>query len=218
MTKKVETVKSPVKTRRTKSGVKAKAETEKVFTNEDLQNVVNEQFKPGTSEPETPTETDFVESSETPTQPDFVESSEKIIQQKDFEISELKAEVDAGRAINQTLKSELSILEKSHRELISKYNVVKNQKDQNDKILVNKKDQIKSLEYQLKLANESRDAFASKNVTLEADITELNTTIENLNIDIDSLKSKLLHKTIGVVILGISLGASILVGIIVSYM
>ena len=49
MTKKVETVKSPVKTRRTKSGVKAKAETEKVFTNEDLQNVVNEQFKPGTS-------------------------------------------------------------------------------------------------------------------------------------------------------------------------
>lgn len=206
MTKKVETVKSPVKTRRTKSGVKAKAETEKVFTNEDLQNVVNEQFKPGTSEPETPTETDFVE------------SSEKIIQQKDFEISELKAEVDAGRAINQTLKSELSILEKSHRELINKYNIVKNQKDQNEKTLVNKKDQIKNLEYQLKLANESRDAFASKNVTLEADITELNTTIENLNIDIDSLKSKLLHKTIGVVILGISLGASILVGIIVSYM
>lgn len=199
MTKKVETIKSPVKTRRTKSGVKAKAETEKVFTNEDLNNVVTELGEPGTCEPETPTQTDFVE------------SYEKIIQQKDFEISELKVEVDAGRAINQTLKSELSILEKSHRELISKYNVVKNQKDQNEKTLVNKKDQIKNLEYQLKLANESRDAFASKNVTLEADITELNLTIDNL-------KSKLLHKTISIVILGISLGASILVGIIVSYM
>lgn len=206
MTKKVETVKSPVKTRRTKSGVKAKAETEKVFTNEDLNNVATELHEPDASKPEIPA------------QPDFAVSAETIIQQKDFEISELKAEVDAGRAINQTLKSELSILEKSHRELINKYNVVKNQKDQSEKTLVNKKDQIKNLEYQLKLANESRDTFASKNVTLEADITELNTTIENLNIDIDSLKSKLLRKTIGVVILGISLGASILVGIIVSYM
>ena len=206
MTKKVETVKSPVKTRRTKSGVKAKAETEKVFTNEDLQNVATELGKPDVSEHETSTE------------PDFVESAEKILQQKDFEISELKAEIDAGRAINQTLKSELSILEKSHRELINKYNIVKNQKDQNDKTLINKKDQIKNLEYRLKLANESRDEFASKNVTLEEDITKLNTVIENLNIDIDSLKSQLLRKTISIVILGISLGASILVGIIVSAM
>lgn len=206
MTKKVETVKSPVKTRRTKSGVKAKAETEKVFTNEDLQNVVNELGELYASKPETSAQSDFAVSTET------------IIQQKDSEIAELKAEVDAGRAINQTLKSELSILEKSYRELINKYNIVKNQKDQNDKTLINKKDQIKNLEYRLKLANESRDEFASKNVTLEEDVTKLNTVIENLNIDIDSLKSQLLRKTISVVILGISLGASILVGIIVSAM